>query len=72
MSHRKETMHILHALLTLCFLPYGIVWFVIHIQNKEHNLQLDREEDKAQRQIDIAILSSIVKNNVVPMPTNGR
>lgn len=41
MYEHKHTWHILHGLLTLCFLPYGLIWFVIHQANCRHNDAVD-------------------------------
>ena len=33
----KQTNHILHAILTLIFLPWALIWIGVALTNKQHN-----------------------------------
>lgn len=37
---RKETSHILHGIMTLLFLPWGVIWIACHMKTKEDNRQM--------------------------------
>lgn len=38
----RKTWHILHFILTVLFLPYGLVWILRIMMNNQYNASLDR------------------------------
>lgn len=44
----KHTMHLLHFLLTLFFLPWGLVWLWRTLANSSHNREVELHFAKEQ------------------------
>ena len=58
-SNYKETWHILHFILTLLFLPYGLLWLLFTLRNNAHNRRVEHQElmqallHRSERQEDV-------------------
>lgn len=35
--HYKETSHVLHAIMSLIFFPWVLIWVACYLSNKSHN-----------------------------------
>ena len=42
MYQYKETSHIFHAIMSLIFFPWVIIWAACYMSNKSHNDRIDR------------------------------
>lgn len=54
MLTKRYTSHIGHAILTILFFPWAIVWLMVHLSNQRHNDEVDRMMFMADQQMALA------------------